>query len=328
MTSAATSSNTPATDGFGSASDAGSAGRLGACVELTKPGITRLVTITALAGLLIGGLHAGVSGVGKWVVMLAGCAVGTAIASGGANALNMWYESDLDARMERTRTRPIPSTRLGPRFVLGLGLGMCALGAGVLWATLGLLPAMVALVTAASYVVIYTPLKTRTITNTLVGAVPGALPTLIGTSAVAPGIGFSPLADPIGLMLFVLMFVWQLPHFFAIAWMCREDYERGGFRMLPSIDAQGNHTAAVLIGSSIMLIPVTLAPLWIVPDLASWATGIVGTILGLGMIGLSVRFARRRTDASARAVFFGSIAHLPIYMLVFVAEALARSLVG
>jgi len=129
-------------------------------------------------------------------------------------------------------------------------------------------------------------------------------------------------------MLFVLMFVWQLPHFFAIAWMCRRDYERGGFRMLPSIDSRGDHTAAVLIGSSIMLIPVTLAPLWIVPDLASWATGIAGSMLGIGMIAMSVRFARRRTDASARAVFFGSIAHLPIYMLVFVAEALARSIVG
>jgi len=327
VTSAVTSSTSRAApDGLASSGDAAGRGRLSACVELTKPGITRLVTITATTGLLIGGLDAGLSGLGAWAMLLLGCAAGTWLASGGANALNMWYESDHDARMVRTRTRPIPSTRLGPRFVLWFGLAMCALGAGVLWATAGLIPAIVALVTAASYVVIYTPLKTRTITNTLVGAVPGALPVLIGTSAVAPGAGFAPLLDPIGMMLFVLMFVWQLPHFFAIAWMCRRDYERGGFRMLPSIDAQGNHTAAVLIGSSLLLIPVTLAPLRVIPELTGWATASAGVLLGAAMVVLSVRFARKRTDGRARSVFLCSIAHLPIYMLVFVIDALAHAL--
>jgi len=329
VTSAATTPNThPAqgddTPGVGVASR----GRLGACVELTKPGITRLVTITATTGLLIAGLDAGISGWRAWTTLLIGCALGTWMASGGANALNMWYESDHDARMDRTRSRPIPSTRLRPRFVLCFGLAMCTTGAGVLWATTGLVPAIVAIVTAASYVVVYTPLKTRTITNTLVGAVPGALPVLIGTSAVAPGVGFEPLAHRIGIMLFVLMFVWQLPHFFAIAWMCRRDYERGGFRMLPSIDTQGNHTAAVLIGSSLLLIPVTLAPLRVIPALTGWATASAGVTLGLAMVALSVRFAVQRDDARARAVFLCSIAHLPIYMLVFVLDALAHALLA
>lgn len=301
-------------------------GVLSACVELTKPGITKLVTITALVGLLIGGLHHGTTGTTNWIIMIIGCVVGTAMASGGANALNMWYESDLDAQMERTKVRPIPSTRLTPRFVLWFGLMMCTIGSLVLWKTLGLMPALIAVFTAISYVLMYTPLKTRTITNTLVGAVPGALPTMIGTSAVAPGMGFEPLTDRIGLMLFVIMFVWQMPHFFAIAWMCRVDYERGGFRMLPSVDESGNHTAAVMIGSALLLIPVSLLPIWVIPELSGWATGIAGLLLGLALVWLSIKFARSRTDRAARVVFFGSIIHLPVYMTVFVAEALIRTI--
>ena len=300
-------------------------GIVGACIELTKPGITKLVTITALVGLLIGGLHHGVSGTANWITMIIGCIIGTAMASGGANALNMWYESDLDAQMERTKVRPIPSTRLTPGFVLVFGLLMCILGSLILWWTLGLMPALIAVFTAISYVLLYTPLKTRTITNTLVGAVPGALPTMIGTAAVAPGVGFEPLTDRIGLMLFVLMFVWQMPHFFAIAWMCRVDYERGGFRMLPSVDESGNHTAAVMIGSSLLMIPVTLLPLWVIPDLSGWATGLTGVVLGLVLVWLSIKFAKSRTDRAARIVFFGSIIHLPVYMTVLVAEALIRT---
>ena len=302
-----------------------SSGLGSACVELTKPGITKLVTITALVGLLIGGLHHGTTGAVHWTVMIVGCVIGTAMASGGANALNMWYESDLDAKMDRTKTRPIPSTRLSPRFVLWFGLMMCTVGSGVLWATLGLMPALIAVFTAISYVLMYTPLKTKTITNTLVGAVPGALPTMIGTAAVAPGVGFEPLMDPIGLMLFVIMFVWQMPHFFAIAWMCRVDYDKGGFRMLPSVDESGNHTAAVMIGSSLLLIPVSLLPMKVVPELSGWVTGGTGIVLGLLLVWLSIRFSRLRTDQSARRVFFGSIIHLPVYMTVFVAEAVVRA---
>ncbi len=297
---------------------------LSACVELTKPGITKLVTITALVGLLIGGLHYQLTGLSNWIIMIIGCVIGTALASGGANALNMWYESDLDALMDRTKTRPIPSTRLSPMFVLWFGLLLTIVGSGVLWWTLGLMPALIAVFTTISYVVMYTPLKTKTITNTLVGAVPGALPTMIGTTAVAPGIGFEPLTDPIGLMLFALMFVWQLPHFFAIAWMCRVDYDKGGFRMLPSVDESGNHTAAAMIFSSLLLIPISLLPLKYIPELSGWATGAAGVLLGLMLVWLSIRFARLRTDRSARVVFFGSIVHLPLYMAVFVIEAFVR----
>lgn len=303
-----------------------SAGVLSACVELTKPGITKLVTITAMVGLLVGGLHHGTAGWGLWIRLIVGCAVGTSMASGGANALNMWYESDLDALMDRTKGRPIPSTRLAPRFVLWFGLMMCTAGSGILWLTMGLMPALIAVFTSISYVLMYTPLKTKTITNTLVGAVPGALPAMIGTAAVAPVGGFEPLWDPIGLMLFVLMFVWQMPHFFAIAWMCRVDYAKGGFKMLPSVDTTGGHTATVMIASSLLLIPVSLLPMKVVPELSGWVTGGTGIVLGLILVWLSIKFARVRTDKAARVVFFGSIIHLPVYMTVFVAEALVRGL--
>ncbi len=299
---------------------------LGACKELTKPGITKLVTITALVGLGLGGLHYGVLGWLLWSKLIVGCAVGTAMASGGANALNMWYESDRDALMKRTRVRPIPSRRLTPRFVLLFGLGMTVGGTLVLGFTCGLIPAMVALVTTASYVLVYTPLKPVTITNTLIGAVPGALPTMIGTTAVAPGTGFAPLLEPIGIMLFCLMFVWQLPHFFAIAWMCRVDYAAGGYRMLPIIDPRGNHTATTMTFTSALLIPCGLAPLWITPELSGWATAAASVLLGLMLVVLSLRFGFRRTDASARAVFFGSIIHLPIYLIVLASEAFVRTL--
>ena len=322
MTQAINSTET----GEGMTTEESSAGVFGACVELTKPGITKLVTITALVGLLIGGMHHGTTGLVHWVELIVGCVVGTAMASGGANALNMWYESDLDALMDRTKGRPIPSTRLSGRFVLWFGLMMCSVGSLVLWGTLGLMPALIAVFTSISYVLMYTPLKTKTITNTLVGAVPGALPAMIGSTAVAPGVGFEPLMDPIGLMLFVLMFVWQIPHFFAIAWMCRVDYEKGGFKMLPSVDETGGQTAAVMIGSSLLLIPVSLLPMKVVPELSGWVTGGTGIVLGLVLVWLSIKFSRVRTDVAARRVFFGSIIHLPVYMTVFVAEALVRGL--
>ncbi len=295
------------------------------CIELTKPGITKLVTITALVGLILAGLHYNTTGWGLWTKLILGCTIGTALASGGANALNMWYESDRDALMGRTKGRPIPSSRLTSRFVLLFGVTFCVVGSLILWLTCGAMPALVALVTTASYILAYTPLKPITISNTLVGAIPGALPTMIGTAAVAPGAGFEPLRDHIGLTLFVLMFMWQLPHFFAIAWMCRDDYRAGGFKMLPSVDPAGNHTAAVMIITSLLMIPVALLPLRVIPELAGWATAAAAILLGLGLVWVSIRFAFKRTDTNARIVFFGSIIHLPVYLTVLVIESLLRS---
>ncbi len=332
-TQAETQPNTPDESGKTENADIAQPSTFSACVELTKPGITKLVTITALVGLLLAGLHYDLVGWGLWIKLIVGVIVGTTLASGGANALNMWYESDRDALMKRTKVRPIPSKRLSPRFVLTFGIVMTIVGTLILWLACGIIPALVALLTTASYVLIYTPLKPITITNTLIGAVPGALPTMIGTTAIgitpaAPVAGFELLLEPIGLMLFTLMFVWQLPHFFAIAWMCKDDYKAGGFRMLPIVDPHGNHTAVTMIITSAMLIPCGMAPLWIIPELAGWFTAGASIILGALLIYLSIKFAIVRTEKSARRVFFGSIIHLPVYLMIFVAEASIRTLIA
>lgn len=299
---------------------------LGACVEVAKPGITRLVTITALVGLILGGLHHGQLGLGDWVRLAMGVGVGTALAAGGANALNQWYESDRDALMRRTAGRPIPSQRLSARWVFWMGMGLIVAGAGVVLLLCGVVPSFVTLASAASYILVYTPLKPVTVWNTLAGALPGALPTLIGTAAAAPGTGFETLGDPIGLALFSLMMVWQIPHFLAIAWMCRADYERGGFRMLPVIDPTGRLTAWIIVWSSVLLIPVSAAVVLSAPDLLGWATVASCAVFGLALVALSTRVLLEPTEKSARAVFIGSIIHLPAVLFVMVCEAVVRTL--
>lgn len=301
-------------------------GVLSACIETTKPGITRLVTITASVGLILAGLHHGGLGLWDWVRLATGVMIGTALAAGGANALNQWYESDRDARMRRTVTRPIPSARLTSRSVFWLGTALIVSGTGVLYFLCGVMPALVALASAGSYIILYTPLKPITIWNTLVGAVPGALPTMIGTAAVAPGKGFEPLADPIGLALFFLMMVWQIPHFLAIAWMCRKDYEQGGFRMLPAIDPTGKLTAWVIVASSLLLMPVSMGVVFTTPDLLGWPTIAACVLLGLPMVALGMKVALQPNEKTARAVFLASIIHLPVLLMVMVAEALIRTI--
>lgn len=302
------------------------AGIFSACVEVTKPGITRLVTITACVGLILAGLHYGGLHLWDWARLTAGVVIGTALAAGGANALNQWYESDRDARMGRTRSRPIPSCRLTSRFVFWYGLSLIVAGTAWLFALCGVMPAFIALISAGSYIILYTPLKPVTIWNTVVGALPGALPTMIGTAAVAPGVGFEPLTDPIGLTLFALMMVWQIPHFLAIAWMCRADYEKGGFRMLPAVDPTGRLTAGIIVGTSLLLIPVSASVVFAAPDLLGWATIAACVLLGLLLVALGMRVVLQPTEKTARAVFIGSIIHLPVVLIVMVAEALVRSI--
>lgn len=301
---------------------------LSACIEATKPGITRLVTITALVGLLLAGLHAGDLALTAWIRLALGVTFGTALAAGGANALNMWYESDRDARMGRTASRPIPSERLSPTFVFWYGLALIIAGTAIVHFTCGVMPALVVLASAASYIILYTPLKPLTIWNTLVGAIPGALPTMIGTAAVSKAEGFDALADPIGLALFALMMVWQIPHFLAIAWMCKADYEKGGFRMLPVVDPTGRLTAIIMVATAVLLIPVSASIVLVIPDLLGWPTLVACIVLGLMLVALCVRVAVHPTETVARKAFIGSIIQLPVLLMIMVAEALIRTAIA
>jgi protoheme IX farnesyltransferase len=304
--------------------------RVGLCesiIELTKPRITRMVAITSGLGFTLGAVPQHWE-MGDLVFRALGCVLGTALSASGANALNQWWERDRDAAMPRTCARPLPQERVTPGQALLWGLVFSILGVGVL-ACVGLAPALVSLVTILIYVLLYTPLKPLTTTNTLVGAIPGALPPLIGWTAAASGNALrggwntlDPLLDAGGWSLFALMFVWQIPHFLAIAWMYRDDYALGGYRMLPISDSDGRTTATTILIWSIALVPATLAPALSLHGTLSAVSAVAAVVTGSAYIALCYRLFRTRTIPDARRVFFASIIHLPLLLLVMTCDAL------
>lgn len=317
--------------------DAARAGFVAAVIELTKPRITRLVTITAGVGFALAAVAGGAGGVGSWSVgrlatALIGCLIGTALSSAGANALNQWMERSRDALMPRTRHRPLPEGRLSPAVSLLTGVLLCWLGVMVLLLLAGPAPAAVSLATILLYTLIYTPLKPVTGWATIIGAVPGALPPVIGwASATADPIQSNPLLPLLsagGWSLFALMFVWQLPHFWAIAWMYRDDYALGGYKVLSVTDKSGFATRAAVLLSSIVLLPATLAPVWAIGGGLGVVSLAVAIATGLAFIGLCVRFAVVGGRDAARVVFFASIIHLPLLLMVMTADALASAVLG
>lgn len=248
------------------------------------------------------------------VVRLAVACAGTALVAGGAAAFNQVTERDTDALMDRTRNRPVAGKRMSPlegRVVAGV---LSVAGLAILGAAINLLAMWVALATLASYALLYTPMKRITSFSTVVGAVPGALPPMIGWAASRGSIN-----EVAGWSLFFIMFIWQLPHFLAIAWIYREDYGRAGLPMLPVID----HTGA-MTGRQMTLWAATLVPVSVLPTVFGLATEVYGIgvlVLGLAQFALTVRFAFNRSKANARAVFYASIIYLP---LLWALMALAR----
>ncbi|MFG0307299.1 MAG: heme o synthase [Phycisphaerales bacterium JB040] len=300
--------------------------RVGARVlmETTKQGISRLVTVTALVGYLLSLARWDAWSLGFVLPGAIGCVVGTWLSASGANALNMWLEGARDARMDRTRHRPIPAGRASPRSVAVFGTLMAMAGVTVLAILCGTPAALVSLACVASYVLVYTPLKTRTVWNTLAGTVPGALPALIGTAAATPDATLATLLDPFGLSLVALMVVWQLPHFMAIAWMYREDYLRGGYRMLSGADSTGRLTGWTMVATALLLIPcVILVGLSSDGTLAGFfvASGIVITLL---FAWTGVEFVKRPGRATAKRVFLASVIVLPTLFLLMTGEAALR----
>jgi protoheme IX farnesyltransferase len=350
-TTATLPGETGAGGGVGVDASAMSAARVhgAALVDASKVGITRLVTITALVGLAMAGAERS-WGVWELVATIVACAVGTALSAAGANAMNQWMEKDRDAAMHRTRRRPIPSGRVSAGFIAWSGAGLIVAGCVVLWVMCGVVPAVVSLACAVSYLAVYTPLKPVTTMATYVGAIPGALPPLIGWTAAAGGgvIGswgasggvsgaegaggglaqqWASLGDAGGLVLFAIMFAWQIPHFQAIAWMHREDYAKGGYRVLSVLDATGSTTAAVVTLWTIALVALTLAPAWAMPESVGMAYVVVAAVSGLGFAWFALRLAVARTRGAARGVFFASIVHLPLVFGAMVVEALVRAVV-
>ncbi len=288
------------------------ASRLADYVALAKPRIAVLVLFTVAAGALYAAGRAPDPGVLLHTVL------GTALVAAGASALNQWLERESDARMRRTAGRPLPAGRLQPLevFLVGSGLGV----AGLLYLALTLnrpAAALVAAVTFVCYVAVYTPLKARTPLNTLIGAVPGALPPVIGYAAVRGTV------DQEAVALFLILFVWQVPHFLAIAWMYRDEYARAGLCMLPCVDPDGTRTGRHMITWCLALIPVSLAP--VLPGGAGpvYAAGAVA--LGTGFLASAIAFRRDRSHAQARAVLRASLVYLPgLFALLLLDAALFR----
>ena len=287
---------------------AGVTARMGDWVALTKPRITALVLVTTYVG-----FYLGAATTFPWTHVLH-LLVGTGLVCGGASALNQWWERELDARMRRTLRRPLPGARLGADAALGFGIAIALLGLAELAVFVNLLSAVVAAVTLASYVLVYTPLKTRTWWCTTVGAIPGALPPVIGWAAARGTLDTGAWA------LFAILFVWQLPHFYAIAWMYRDDYQRGGFPMLPVVDRSGTRTMRHIVLWSLLLVPASLSPTLLGLAGAWYAAGAVA--LGLAFVALAAALAACTELPAARRVFYGSVLYLPALFALLVLDKL------
>lgn len=272
--------------------------RHGDFLTLTKPRLNLLVLITTLGGLYLAAPD------GLPLALVVQTLIGTALVAGGASALNQVWERRTDALMRRTRSRPLPGGRLG--VAEGTWFGVLLSGAGLAqlaWGT-NTLTAVVAALTLGSYVLLYTPLKTRTPLSTLVGAVPGALPPVIGWTAATGALTIE------ALILFGIVFLWQMPHFLAIGWMYRDDYARAGIPLLPVLEPDGRRTGQQALLYAAALWPVSLLPALV--GLGALPYSIVATALGIGFIALAAAFARDRSVARARHLFLFSIVYLPL----------------
>ena len=275
-------------------------------VELTKPRITMLVVLTTL----IGSCLASIGGIDY--LLLFHTLLGTAMIAAGASCLNMVLEWDADARMRRTESRPIPSGRLSVSQAIYFGCVISACGILYLLVLVNPLTSLLATITAGLYLFAYTPLKKRTPLCTVVGAIPGAIPPMMGWTAVRNSLDFP------AFWLFAILFLWQLPHFLAIAWLYREDYARGGFPMLPVVDPKGTSTSRQIIAQTFSLMGVSLVPAILGFFGSTYLIG--AAILGVIFVAMGIRLAMTKSSASARRLLLTSVIYLPLLMTLMVAD--------
>jgi len=276
-------------------------------VTLTKPRVNLLVLVTTVIG-----FHLGNRGGSTDLALLLNTVIGTFLVASGAAAFNQVLERDVDGRMHRTMMRPLPDRRINlldatvfAAALSGIGILQLAFGANGRAAT-------VAAITLASYVLIYTPLKRITSLATVIGAVPGALPPLIGWSAAHGSVTLE------AWVLFAIVFFWQMPHVLAVSWVYRDDYERGGIRVLPVEDPGGRSTAFQIVNYSAALVPVSLLPT--IVGLAGRVYFAGAVVLGVGLLMLAIRFAQDRTIARAKQLFLASLIYLPVLWILMLAN--------
>lgn len=240
--------------------------------------------------------------------------LGTSFAAGAAGALNQYIERELDGRMARTRDRPLPAGLISPAAALVFGLALAFAGVGLIWTGTNALAALLTALTLVSYLLVYTPLKVRSIWNTHLGAIPGALPPLIGWAAARGTI------DPLGWILFGILFAWQIPHFMAIAWMYRKDYAAAGMRMFPVDRPDGRATGWHSVAFAAILLVCSLLPGFL--GYTSLAYQLVALLAGLWFLYRAWQFRSPDTagEPAARKLFFASISYLPLILAVLVLD--------
>lgn len=265
-------------------------------IALTKPGLVMMLVLTTCIGFYLGSV-----GPFNWLMLLH-TLIGTSLAAGGTLALNQFMERDRDAMMDRTRERPLPAGRLQPGQALWFGVGITVFGLAYLALLVNILSSLVTALITITYLFLYTPLKHRTTLSTVFGAIPGALPPVTGWAAATNEIGLE------AVILFTIMFLWQLPHALALAWLFRDDYARAGFQLLPMVDPDGRVTSTQILINCLALTGVSLTPTVI--GLTGALYFYTALIAGLGFLGFAVHLTITRTSASARKLFFASLLFL------------------
>ena len=275
-------------------------------LELTKPRILTLVLVTTVLGFYLGG--EGISSLPLLIFLL----LGVALVSGGSSALNHYLEREFDSKMQRTKNRPIPNGTIPPNYALNFGITLTLSGIFLLYVKVNILTAFLSLLTSFLYIMVYTPMKRSSWLNTTVGAIPGAIPPLGGWAAATGGLSFE------AGILFLILFIWQHPHFYAIAWMMREDYRRGGFKMLPVTEPDGRRMFNHVLWFSFALIPVSLIPTVIGMSGSIYFTGVL--IAGIILFMISQRFARSRSLEDAKKLLRATVVYLPVLLFLIIID--------
>ena len=280
--------------------------KLAAYYELTKPRIAFLLVLTSAAGFYLG------SNGGFDAVRFANAMISIALLAFGVSTLNQYLERHIDPLMERTAKRPLPTQRLAPIEALIFGILLCVAAEVYLFVAINTLTGVLGLIVIVGYVLLYTPLKTRTSASTAIGAIPGAMPPLMGWTAAANDITLGAWA------MFVTQFLWQFPHFLAIAWMYREQYAKAGILMLPVVEPSGRITGRQIVLFTMMLVPVSFAPFFL--GFAGIIYLIAASILGSVFLWSSISAARSKTNESARRLLYASVIYLPLLFLILVLD--------
>jgi protoheme IX farnesyltransferase len=271
---------------------------IGDYLELTKPGIVWLILMSTVVAFYL----ASDGPLAYWLLLHT--VIGTGLLAAGSGALNQWFEREADGKMRRTENRPLPAGRLAVFPALWFGVGISVAGMIYLFVAVNPLSALIGVLTLASYLFLYTPLKSRTWLSTFVGAFPGAAPPLIGWAAVRNELSWE------AWVLFAILFLWQFPHFYAIAWMYREDYARAGILMLPVVEPDGASTGRQIVAYGAVLVPISLAPTWL--GVAGWIYFFGALAIGLIYLAFGILSARRKTGTQARRLLQASVLYLPL----------------